>query len=66
MSIVLNRNEGVSVLHPDAGDQCAPDDSDGRITVDESTARGLLDTGQATLCHHCGAEGIPDAPETAA
>lgn len=51
---VLNRNEGVDVLHPDPREECNLDDSKGRTVVDAATGQALLEAGTADLCLHCG------------
>lgn len=65
MSIVLNRNEGLDVLHPAPMEQCNTDDADGRQTIDLATAKALRASGAATVCHHCDDGSLDAETETA-
>ena len=51
---VLNRNEGLDVLHPDPREECNVDDADGRTKVDAATGQAMLVAKSAILCSHCG------------
>ncbi|MBA2708578.1 MAG: hypothetical protein H0U59_12310 [Gemmatimonadaceae bacterium] len=52
---ILNRNEGVDVLHRDPGERCNQDDADGRQTIDAATADALLNAelDPVRRCGHC-------------
>ena len=52
--VLLNRNDGIDVLHPHPGEQCNSDDAEGKQWVDADTADAMLNLGQAKLCAHCG------------
>lgn len=51
---LLNRNEGVDVLHPDPNESCNTDDAEDRMRVDAATGQAMLESGVAVLCQHCG------------
>lgn len=50
---VLNRNEGVDVVHRNPREECNTDDADDRETIDAETADALLARGTARRCGHC-------------
>lgn len=50
---VLNRNDGVDVLHRNPSEVCNTDDAIGRQTIDPDTADALLAMGDAIRCRHC-------------
>jgi hypothetical protein len=50
---ILNRNEGVDIVHRDPVEECNVDDADGRESVDAKTAAALIASGQARACEHC-------------
>lgn len=52
--VLLNRNEGMDVAHPNPGEQCNTDDARGKRYVDPDTADALIAMGEARWCALCG------------
>ena len=50
---VLNRTDGIDTLHRDPIEECRVDDSEGRETIDATTALRMKLGGYARLCSCC-------------
>lgn len=57
--VLLNRNEGQDVLHPQPQESCNTDQATHRGWVDQLTAAALVDKGAARWCALCGPDSDP-------